>query len=782
MKIYQLGQLPEEIYPSVGGKAKGLDMLVLHGFIVPKGFVITDTEQIDEEAVYQAFDAMNTEKVSVRSSASNEDQSSASNAGQYETCLFVDRSHLMGSVKKCLESLNSRRVEDYARHFELKQGTMNIVVQEMIDSDKAGVLFTACPNNGSAILIEAVSGQGENLVSGQVTAHRYEISRKYYRPCSDDLLNEDEIKRLYETGKKIRTVFAEEKDLEWAIHNGQLYLLQMRPITTEIIDIEEFDRDDDLSGHLFTKRNVGEMMPGAVTPLTLSTSAKAIDYGMRYMLYKAGVYSSPYEEKPLRLISSISGHLFFDMNLLYNMYTKVGIANPQSMNLSIMGEYHDYPPITAKFSNPIVRGINSVKFLRYVMSGRRAMKRFDTMLTKVHFTETTSYQELYRSIDHNLTYLDESLIYHYASSSSSGSATSTLYMMLDKYFPDKKRYQSFLSHLLTNIPNIESADILSCLQEMAALIKKREPRAVDFSAGELLEFIKNDAETNAKYQDFLARHGHRCIKEAEMRNKPWREDELPLMNYLQSIINSPMKLVQSEEKIDLRKEFAFIRNPLLKRASIVFAKRARQAVVDREYTKSQLIQIIDLFKQQYARLAELMMTANVLTDTDLIYFLTHTEIGKLIDGDTTLLAVAERRRKAYAIQENLSFDDIYIGKPTADVFDVGQNDGVMKGVPVSNGECEGIVRVVYSIDDANKLQKGEIMVARFTDIGWTPYYSIVNGMITEIGSSLSHGAVVAREYGLPAIVNMKGATKLLKNGDRIRMDAGKGTVVLAEAS
>ncbi len=782
MKIYQLGQLPEEIYPSVGGKAKGLDMLVRHGFTVPKGFVITNTDQIDEEAIYQAFDAMKAEKVSVRSSASNEDQSSASNAGQYETCLFVDHSHLMESVKKCLESLNSRRVEDYARHFELKQGTMNIVVQEMIDSDKAGVLFTAGPNNGSAILIEAVSGQGENLVSGQVTAHRYEISRKYYRPCSDDLLNEDEIKRLYETGKKVRTAFDGEMDLEWAIHNRQLYLLQMRPITTEIIDIEEFDRDDDLSGHLFTKRNVGEMMPGAVTPLTLSTSAKAIDYGMRYMLYKAGVYSSPYEEKPLRLISSISGHLFFDMNLLYNMYAKVGIANPQSMNLSIMGEYHDYPPITAKFSNPIVRCINSVKFLRYVMSGRRAMKRFDAMLTKVHFTETSSYQELYRSIDYNLAYLDESLIYHYASSSSSGSATSTLYMMLDKYFPDKKRYQSFLSHLLTNIPNIESADILSCLQEMAALIKKREPKAVDFRAGELLEFIKNDAETNAKYQDFLARHGHRCIKEAEMRNKPWREDELPLMNYLQSIINSPMKLVQSEEKIDLRKEFAFIRNPLLKRASIIFAKRARQAVVDREYTKSQLIQIIDLFKQQYARLAELMMTANILTDTDLIYFLTHTEIGKLIDGDTTLLAVAERRRKAYAIQENLSFDDIYIGKPTADVFDVGQNDGVMKGVPVSNGECEGIVRVVYSIDDANKLQKGEIMVARFTDIGWTPYYSIVNGMITEIGSSLSHGAVVAREYGLPAIVNMKGATKLLKNGDRIRMDAGKGTVVLAEAS
>ena len=354
--------------------------------------------------------------------------------------------------------------------------------------------------------------------------------------------------------------------------------------------------------------------------------------------------------------------------------------------------------------------------------------------------------------------------------------------MLDKYFPDKKMYQSFLSHLLSNIPNIESADILSRLQEMAALIKKRHPEAVRFTAEELLEYIKNDAEAHAKYQDFLSRHGHRCIKEAEMRSKPWRDDEIPLMNYLQSIINSPMNLVQSDEKIDLRKAFAFIRNPLLKRASILFAQKARQAVVDREYTKSRLIQIIDLFKQQYARLAQQLVAAGLLADTDLIYFLTHPEIGKLIDGDSTLPAVAERRRKAYAIQENLSFDDIYIGKPTADVFTVEENDGVMKGVPVSNGECEGIVRVIYSVDDANKLKKGEIMVARFTDIGWTPYYSIVSGMITEIGSSLSHGAVVAREYGLPAIVNMKGATKLLKNGDRIRMDAGKGTVVIAEAS
>ena len=265
-----------------------------------------------------------------------------------------------------------------------------------------------------------------------------------------------------------------------------------------------------------------------------------------------------------------------------------------------------------------------------------------------------------------------------------------------------------------------------------------------------------------------------------MRNKPWREDEIPLMNYLLSIIKSPMDLVQGgDEKIDYQKEFAFVENPLLKAAAISYAKKARQAVVDREFTKSQLIKLIDLFKTQYARLAGLLVDANLLSDADLIYFLTHEEIGKLIAGDAALLPLAIRRRKAYAIQEELSFDDICIGKPMADVFDVEQTDGVIKGVPVSNGECEGVVHIVYSVDDANSLQKGEIMVARFTDIGWSPYYSIVNGLITEIGSSLSHGAVVAREYGLPTIVNVKGATKLLKNGDHIKMNASKGTIVIS---
>ena len=777
MKIYTLGNIPESLYPSIGGKASGLDELIKKGFNVPKGFLITEIDNIDEEEIFKTFDELKLKKVSVRSSASNEDKECNSNAGQYDTYLFVNKDNLIESINKCKESLTSLRAKEYAEHFHLKEGEMNIVVQEMIDSRKAGVLFTASPNNGSHILIEAVKGQGENLVSGKVSANRYEISRKNYIDKSDDLLNKEELKELYDIAKKIREVYKEDKDIEWAI-NGHLYLLQMRPITTEIVDIEEFDRDEDLSGHLFTKRNVGEMMPGAVTPLTLSTSAKAIDYGMRYMLWKAGVYKSPYEEGDLKLISSISGHLFFDMNLLYAMHAKVAIANPQSMNLSIMGEYRDYPPVTKKYSCALVRGINSLKFLTYVFSGNKALKQFDKLLTKVKFIDTEDTKKLYESIDNNIPLLDESLIYHYAASSYSGSATSTLYMMLDKYFPDKKEYQAFNAKLLSNIPNIESADVLLRLQNIGEKIVAKDSNAKTYDEKKLLTLIKSDDEINSLYEEFLRLHGHRCIKEAEMRNKPWRDDQIPLLNYLRSIINSPMNLTQKEDALNLKEYFSFVKNPLLRKACISYGKKSRQAVVDREYTKSRLIKIIDLFKIEYRKLATLMVRDNLLDEEDNIYFLTHKEIGELINGKMSLKAKTINRKKAYNIQETLCFDDTYIGKPLAISDSEEESSDELKGVSVSVGESEGIVRVVNSIEDANKLKQGEIMVAKFTDIGWTPYYSVVNGLITEIGSSLSHGAVVAREYNLPTLVNVKGATTKLKNGDHIHIDGTKGTVTI----
>lgn len=781
MKIYKLGDIPENLHPYIGGKARGLDLLIKNGFSVPKGFMITDIDEINKKVIYEAYDALKIEKVSVRSSASNEDNEHASNAGQFETYLFVNRDNLIESVKKCIDSLHSERVKKYNEHFSNgnNENHMNVVVQEMIDSKKAGVMFTTSPTDPTKVLIEAVEGQGENLVSGAKSATQYAPSIYKFDIKGDSLVSTKQLEELYNISKRIKEVFHAEMDLEWAI-NGKLYLLQMRPITVDIYDLREFDRTDDVSTHVFTKRNVGEMMPGAVTPLTYSTSTYAIDYGMRYMMKKAGLIKRIDDQAPLRMITSWSGHLFFDMNLLYNMHARVAIASNQQMNLSIMGEKYDHCVVEMKYANNFVRFINSIKFMMFVFSGGRARKKLNKLVFKTNFTVNSDIKEIYNEIDYKLRYLNKALIYHYAASSDSGSASSTLYQMLEKEFKDKNEYQAFLASLLTNIPNIESADILKRLQDIADKCKEINQEVVNYSEDELLKFIKENDNDDLKnqYSEFLKIHGHRCIKEAEMRSKAWKNDELSLMTYLKSILMSPDSLTQGGEDINLKEKFKFIKKCLLRKFAIIFAKRSRKAVVYREYTKSRMIKMIDLFKDQYILLANLMVKDGLLEDSDQIYFLTHEEIGKVINGDTSLAKKALVRRKTFEYQQELSFDDTYIGMPIPNLSSDEDTSGDLKGVPVCLGEIEGIVRVVNSVDDAKKLHKGEIMVAKFTDIGWSPYYSNISGLITEIGSSLSHGAVVAREYNLPTVVNVKNATKKLKNGDKIRLNASKGCITV----
>jgi pyruvate,water dikinase len=168
----------------------------------------------------------------------------------------------------------------------------------------------------------------------------------------------------------------------------------------------------------------------------------------------------------------------------------------------------------------------------------------------------------------------------------------------------------------------------------------------------------------------------------------------------------------------------------------------------------------------------------LLTDEDQIFFLQHKEIGELIDsGDTEKwLSIANERRKIYPELQQMSFADVSFGIPVPVKTNNDRENSELAGVPVSRGVVEGRVRLVSSMNEARFLKEGEIIVARMTDIGWTPFYSVISGLITEIGSPLSHGAVVAREYGLPAVVSMKGAMSVLQTGQLIRLDAIKGKV------
>jgi pyruvate,water dikinase len=206
---------------------------------------------------------------------------------------------------------------------------------------------------------------------------------------------------------------------------------------------------------------------------------------------------------------------------------------------------------------------------------------------------------------------------------------------------------------------------------------------------------------------------------------------------------------------------------------------ARKAVARREITKALSIKMVSKIRTAYQVLANKLVEEGLLEDTDQVFFLTHEELGVLIsDKQSRWKIVANMRRKQLPETDALVFDEVCFGKPEPleSEVEIDPEEDQLIGLPVSRGIVCAKVRIVHSLAQADQLQEGEIMVASFTDIGWTPYFSIISGLITEIGSPLSHGAVVAREYGIPAIVGAKGAKKFLKNGEMVLLDADRGIV------
>jgi rifampicin phosphotransferase len=213
--------------------------------------------------------------------------------------------------------------------------------------------------------------------------------------------------------------------------------------------------------------------------------------------------------------------------------------------------------------------------------------------------------------------------------------------------------------------------------------------------------------------------------------------------------------------------------------------KAHRAVRRREATKSQLVSITYRLKRCYRALGEQLASEKRLDDADQVFFFTHDELMRFATeapshDDADWRATAERRRSALAFQDRMDFEEICVGSPVPvdRRLRATNEDNAIVGRPVSRGVVEGLARVAFSVQEAAGLQPGEILVAPITDVGWTPYFSMITGLVTDVGSAVSHGAVIAREYGLPAIVNTRTATQIINTGDRIRLDADTGTVTL----
>ena len=234
--IYKLDEVSKKDVQEVGGKAANLGELIKLGFNVPRGFVCTAKENRDD--IYNMYNKLKLDKVAVRSSAICEDGIQNSYAGQFETFLNIDKEEIIKSVEKCYESNRSENIKGYINEKDIVDDDtkVSVIVQEMIDGDIAGVMFTKNPVTGDdTIIIESVLGLGEKLVQGEVTPSQLTINKNTLiieNKIGKEMLSDDEAKLLSEIGMEIESKFKAPQDIEWTIKDGEIYILQARNITT----------------------------------------------------------------------------------------------------------------------------------------------------------------------------------------------------------------------------------------------------------------------------------------------------------------------------------------------------------------------------------------------------------------------------------------------------------------------------------------------------------------------------------------------------------------------
>jgi pyruvate,water dikinase len=370
-------------------------------------------------------------------------------------------------------------------------------------------------------------------------------------------------------------------------------------------------------------------------------------------------------------------------------------------------------------------------------------------------------------IGRKLPVLFEMYDVHIQSSAVSGLMGGVLTQVLSGGSAPTPEDDAEVAGLLARAGGLASGEIVLDLEGLVLELASN-PESVDRLVGadprDALDWLRTGPSRTC-FERFLERHGHRTLVELDMRRPSWADDPIPLVTMLGASVSAKLG---RRAPLERRRVQPLRPGPAMR----WLVRMTKDAVRGRERSKSLLVEYTDRFKKAYGHLAGLMVDRGLLPEVDALYFLTHEELGRL-GSDPSLALLSATRRREHARNGRLEFAEISTGCPVPLEWRGGGADELC-GKPVSRGVARGRARVVRSPEEAVGLEEGEILIAPHTDVGWTPYFSVIAGVGTEVGSAFCHGAVIAREYGLPAVVNLENATRLVRTGDMVLLDGDRG--------
>ncbi|XP_041975336.1 putative phosphoenolpyruvate synthase [Aricia agestis] len=785
-----------------------------------KADILSHLAELRRQAAEQGFGP--ELRFAVRSSAVGEDSEALSAAGQNDTILgCVSDDDVLSGAVRCWASMFAFTSACYRR----QNGAAclcggGVVVQVMCAGRAAGVMFTRHPERGhpGRVLVTANYGLGESVVSGAVEPDTYIVRRgpnddlevasiqlgskaqrvvtsgntvefedvpaaERTKPC----LSVTEVLKLARLGVRQEMFWGAGRDIEWAITDNTIYLLQARPITslerwTEEELLHEADCPIMSDDELLTFANVGEVLPKPLSPLGYDLTMIPLDVGMGKLVWKNGdgyyhtfmfthnrctiaLYSTVYRRVPkkldinIRMLElAIHGHEVADDDIIA---TALHRRQPRFYDRIVdLYEMVKVLLLSKRAMNNTIRDVN-------IMSIDTSS---DDPLTLLDAIAATKKQITKFFHNHGLTTL--------ASTYTQFLAMSILLEGRSDFTPVECNEVS----MLLSSGDVLSAEVPNILARIARKIdgfrrleefRKQDPK----NAMDWLKYNLPPVHDDVK--QFLDDHGHRAIMEFDPLTKPWAlvpEDFMRVLMHVQTTQQEPKPARTNDDVINSLKTPQKSSTRKFLRLIVPLCHRA---VRHRESTKAHLILAVHKVRLAALNLGRVLVKRWYIPHPDLVFFFRVHELREYIQNrDTALLKKAVQRQQYFPKWERLRFAEINRGwvepAPVAvTVFGAGVR---LAGTTACSGEVVARACVVKDLSEIGQLRQGDVLLTHSTDIGWSPYFPLLAGIVTELGGLISHGAVIAREYGLPCIVGALGATDMFETGDMIRLSGTDGLI------
>lgn len=724
----------------------------------------------------------------VRSSATAEDLPGASFAGQQDTYLdIVGPAEVLRHISRCWASLFTERAVTYRLRngYDHRKVDMAVVVQRMVFPQASGVLFTADPvtSNRKIVCVEAVPGLGEALVSGLVNPDIYRVrdgevvakAAQQDRPA----LTDEQIVRLAELGRRVEAHFGRPQDIEWCLADNDFQLVQSRPITT-LFPVPEID---DEANHVYVSVGHQQMMTDAMKPLGLSvwqltTPRPMAEAGGRLFVDVTQILAAPASRAGFLDVAGKSDPLMGDA--LQTVLDRDGFVPALPGNASAP-PVPGVAPATIETDPDVVTELieqseASVATLKRDIRARSGPELLDFVLA--------DFEELRR------------ILFDPRSHQVIMAGMQTTWWLNEKLHEwlGEKNAADTLSqsapHNVTSEMGLALLDVADAIRPHPEVVAFLHDAGDDFL--EVLPELPGGREARDAVQAYLDRYGMRCVGEIDITRPRWSERPATLLPLILANVRN-FEPGAGERRFEQgRQEAARKEQELLERLRSLpdgeqkaaetkrMIDRVRTFIGYREYPKYGMVSRYFVYKQALLDEAERLVRAGVLGEPEDIFFLRFQELQEVVHAGKADTELIRQRKEDFRSFQALTPPRVLTSDGEAIAGTYRRDDlppGALVGLPVSAGTVEGRARVVLDLADAD-LEPGDILVTAHTDPSWSPLFVAVTGLVTEVGGLMTHGAVVAREYGLPAVVGVENATRLIRDGQRIRVHGTDGHIEL----